>query len=421
MDSVSVRLRKITYEQQQQRQIEEIQRIFNIGFEHVKGPTAWFNARRIAPLVNSSLAAIMRQKVELANDIWKRKDLARREVDILYDGKNTSTESLLAYRKAKDRLKQLRQLDGWIGNGFLFSQNALAELIQQADDGRKSVDYDGEKAKLAARKFNDAVSDQGDTNDYAVITERSTNPETIAIEKDIRRIFGVKVNFSDNSTLAQQTLEVCEKVASLGHKLPDEIIFGESSEDKSCSGLTVNQSDWKYIVIANSDQQYQSIVSHGLRIVVDNSLKGTLYHEFGHINAKTCFHSPELEEFSEKFRDQLSSVAKEITLARRKMDELRDATGQGNTLEEIMFPKEPESPEKPKSKDNPTPILSKMEAFLDGLPDSLGKKVAQEVSLYAASSPDEFVAEVYCGCMLGKVYDEEIMDEYKRLGGVPFE
>ncbi|MDR1890866.1 MAG: apolipoprotein A1/A4/E family protein, partial [Puniceicoccales bacterium] len=286
---------------------------------------------------------------------------------------------------------------------------------QQADNGRKSVDYDGERAKLAARKFNDAVADLGNSNDYAVITEKSTNPETIAIEKDIGRRFGVKVNFSDDLDLAQQTMEVCTKAASFGHKLPDEIIFGKSSKDKSCSGLAVNQSNWKYIIIVSSGQQYPPIAGCKLQVVVDDSFKGTLYHEFGHINAKRCLHLPKLEEFSEKFRDQLSSAAEEITLARRRMDELRDATAQRNTLEEIMLLEDPQL------KASLQPILSAMKAFLDGRPDSLGKKVAQQVSLYAASSPDEFMAEVYCGCMLGKVYDEEIMDEYKRLGGVPFE
>jgi hypothetical protein len=190
MDSVGVQSQVSVQSQQstdEQEKIEEIQRIFNVGFEHVKGPKKWFNAQRIASLVDESEIAAIRQKIELTNDRWQRIDLARREVDILYDDKNTSTGASQTHRKAKDHLAQLVQVEELIGSGFPFPDAVLTELIRQADNGRKSVDYDDEKAKFIARKFNKAVADPGNSNDDVVITEKFTNPETIAIEKDIRR------------------------------------------------------------------------------------------------------------------------------------------------------------------------------------------------------------------------------------------
>jgi hypothetical protein len=54
-------------------------------------------------------------------------------------------------------------------------------------------------------------------------------------------------------------------------------------------------------------------------------------------------------------------------------------------------------------------------------PDGSGKRreaVAKRVSGYAATSPDEFVAETYAGRRAGRKYDHEVMRQYNRERGV---
>lgn len=50
--------------------------------------------------------------------------------------------------------------------------------------------------------------------------------------------------------------------------------------------------------------------------------------------------------------------------------------------------------------------------------EKVPKKIASKVSTYAVSNSGEFVAETYSGLVSGKVYDKDVMDLYKKYGGV---
>jgi hypothetical protein len=45
------------------------------------------------------------------------------------------------------------------------------------------------------------------------------------------------------------------------------------------------------------------------------------------------------------------------------------------------------------------------------------RALAQQVSRYAASDPGEFVAEIFAGTRLGRVYSADIMALYQWYGG----
>jgi hypothetical protein len=83
-------------------------------------------------------------------------------------------------------LKQVKEL---IFSCFPFSSNVGAEFMCQADNRREHIDYDGGKAKIIAAHCNDAMADLDSCNDCLMIAIISINPETMAIDKDIKRRF----------------------------------------------------------------------------------------------------------------------------------------------------------------------------------------------------------------------------------------
>ena len=53
-----------------------------------------------------------------------------------------------------------------------------------------------------------------------------------------------------------------------------------------------------------------------------------------------------------------------------------------------------------------------MNAFLDAV-----KKLGRKVSSYAATHPNEFVAETFSALLLGVPLDQDVLDAYASLGG----
>ncbi|MDR2776987.1 MAG: hypothetical protein LBB17_03015 [Puniceicoccales bacterium] len=415
--------------------ITSIQTIFDTAFEQVRGfPTEWLNAGKIASLaeVDETVISEMKLKAELTKDILSRIDLARREVCKLGSNKKTNVEASQKYRNSRNRLKQLEVVWKLMTSGFPIPNVALAELIQQADPGTESVNYEEKWAENIDQRVK---VDMG--NRYQAITAQSSNPEVVALEQAINRGFGIKVRFGDKLNLARQTYDVCEQVKLLGHKFPKEIILCEST-DKHCSGLAYkeHQGD-KYIIIANIDPEDIDISVGELQMSVDCSFRGTLFHELGHINTTSYLYSF-LDEFSKRLHscvdaaiegyittspesvgaDMAQKLASVIAEKKRTIEQDNQSSLSDKTHEMIVCLSELQAT---KGIDLRQIVAPSLKAFMDSAEDCLWKRIAQKVSLYAASSPSEFVAEVYCGCMLGKSYDEEIMSTYAQLGGAPLQ
>ncbi|MDR1173368.1 MAG: hypothetical protein LBK24_01075 [Puniceicoccales bacterium] len=452
----------------QLRAIEE-QKIADIGsaldwsFRHSKGiPTGGFDTRKIASLMDPVECSEWMEKSKLVNDLLSRIDLAQKRVNLLHHDKGIRAEE---YRSAKNCLRQLNSV--WQSSAFnksklasdLFSQTdlaqkrvaslrcnkrmnvreaenyrsaknylqqlnalkkslafntassaAVAQLIQQADNGVEHVDYDNEVAELNDRLVKDATG-----NHCRAITNPSIDPNVVAIEKSIREEFGVKVNFGDKIDLAQRTRGVCERVKLFGHKLPDEIIFFESPGE-SGTETAFFEKEIKGIV-CNSNVDSISYRDAGA-FFVDLSFEGVLFHELGHFNSKlSLLEEQEICPFSEELGKCWNDAAIEFFLTLPKPDSedfpqrLEMVRGKEFMLREL-------TPEE--SHRQADAIILKLNEFIDQAEDCFEKRVAREVSLAAATDRDEFMAEVYCGCMLGKSYSPEIMAEYKRLQGRPF-
>ncbi|MDR2778849.1 MAG: hypothetical protein LBB16_00990 [Puniceicoccales bacterium] len=417
--------------------ITSIQTIFDTAFEQVRGfPTEWLNAGKIASLaeVDEIVISEMKLKAELTKDILSRIDLARREVCKLGSNKRTNVEAFQKYRNSRNRLKQLEVVWKLMTSGFPIPNMALAELIQQADPGTESVNYEEKWVENIDQRVKINMGDR-----YQAITAQSSDPEVVALEQAINRRFGIKVRFGDKLNLARQTYAVCEQVRLLGHKFPKEIILCEST-DKHCSGLAYKEPKGdKYIIIANIDPEDIDVLVGELQLQmsVDCSFRGTLFHELGHINTTSHLRSF-LDEFSKQLHSCVDAAIEEYIATSPESVEEDMAQKLANVIAEKKQAIEQDNQRSLSDKahemivclselqatkgiDLRQIIAPSLKAFMDSAEDCPWKRIAQKVSLYAASSPSEFVAEVYCGCMLGKSYDEEIMSMYVQLGGAPLQ
>ena len=59
----------------------------------------------------------------------------------------------------------------------------------------------------------------------------------------------------------------------------------------------------------------------------------------------------------------------------------------------------------------------KIKKVLGEISPTRAKQLAARVSQYATVNPAELVAEVFAGTRAGKLYDDDVMDLYKRLHG----
>jgi hypothetical protein len=392
----------------------DVQNAFDLLFNHANGvPSGWFNASQIASSMSPEECSKLEGKSKLVDDLIARGNLAQRKVWVLHGNRKTSSEASQAYKSAKERLKQLTFVKDFFVYGFNMPNEAFTKLIQQADNGVEHVNYDDEKAELINRQVKDTLGEHCEA-----ITAPSTDPNVIAIEKSIKEEFGVKVNFGDNLNLAQQTYEVCGKVKSFGHKFPDEIILFKTSKEY-VKGVTIRRKAYTCIIIANVDPGDRANT-----LCAGASFKSTLFHEFGHVNSKIYLHlyPNQFSEFSKGLTEHFSTAVKEFvsTLPDTEdvLQKLESAIAKNAgvpEIEDICCAK--------LAKEDIAVLLDtvtkKMNKFVDQTEDCFGKRVAKEVSIYAATSELEFMAEVYCGLMLGKSYSQEIMDEYKKLGGRP--
>jgi hypothetical protein len=388
-----------------------VQDAFDVMLKLTEGVAGkWFNASQIASLMSPKECDKLEKRTRVAADWALRSSLAQREVEVLFPNRKTSVEAAQAYKSAKERSDALHVA----GIGALLLHDVPEAgnlLIQQADNGVTQVNYEEEIVRLYNMQVKDAMG-----NHCKAITNPSTNPEVIALEKGIKNEFGVTVNFGDNLDLARQTHEVCKKVRSLGHELPNEIILAETGESM-CRGVTFFKS--RCIIIANVDPN--SVVFDGMP-VVDTSFRGTLFHEIGHVNSENiCFSEP--SAFSKQLGERFNATVKEFVSGLPNNKDVLQKLGSAiakneyaGTIASICCGEL--SPEV--MRDFPGIITSKLNEFVDQAEDCLGKRIAKEVSLYAAISELEFMAEVYCGLMLGKSYSQEIMGEYKKCGGQPF-
>jgi hypothetical protein len=394
----------------EEQKTANLQSAFDLLLRHASGiPSGWFNARQVASLMGPEECSKLRKEAKSMDDLFSRINLAYRRACALYGNRRTSVEAARAYKSEKERLKRLAFVKGFSEYGINIPDAAFTKFVQQADNGVELVNYDDEMAALTDRQVKDAIGDH-----CKAITAPSTNPNVIEFEKRVREEFGVKVNFGDNLVLAQQTYEVCEKVQSLGHKFPKEIIFADTGKTMH-KGATVRRKAYACIIISNID------LGPASTLVVDASFKGALFHEFGHVNSKSrLFPSSEFSKGLEKCcHDTLKEFALTLPNNEGVLQKLERAIGKNEgigTITNVCYGEL--SPEV--IHEFLSIVTQKMNEFVDKAEDCLEKRIAKEVSLYAATSKSEFMAEVYCGLMLDKTYSEEIIEEYKKLGGRPF-
>ncbi|MDR2629097.1 MAG: hypothetical protein LBC30_03865 [Puniceicoccales bacterium] len=398
-----------------EQKIIDIKSAFDSMFKHEEGISrTWFNASAIASLMEPAECSALKKKCEPMNDLFSRADLAHRRVNILRGSKRTSAKAGQEYRSAKERLQRLVCVIKLLISGADMPEPAFIELIRQADNGIPSVNYDEEMARLTDRQVKDTMG-----NHCEAITNSSSNPEIMAIEKSMKEDFGIKVSFDNNLSLAQQTYEMCQRVKSLGHKLPDEIVLFKTPE-AYCRGTTIFENDnhTKRIIIANVDPR--DVSNSTDRLFVDASFKGVLLREIGHINTANPrrFSDAETCHFAQQFKAIFESTVGEIISTLPNEEVANIAKGDMDILKIIGLCNKKLTQEDINNSLNT--LKWKLFTFMDDAQKCLGKRIATEVSLHAAISEYEFMAEVYCGCMLGKTYTPEIMEEYKRLKGRPF-
>ncbi|MDR1528657.1 MAG: hypothetical protein LBS22_03695 [Puniceicoccales bacterium] len=406
----------------ERQRIVDIESSFSSLFGHVEGvPSGWFDAERMVSLVSPSEYTALQERSELMNGVLLRIDVAEREVSALRRDKKASIEVAREYRSKKNRLKQLKSVSQFSSFGNV-PNAVIAELIQQVDNGVGPINYEEEKARWVNRQVKDAMGDGCEA-----ITAPSTNPDVVELEKKMKKEFGVRVNFGDNINLAQQTYAVCAKAQSFGHKFPSEIIFFNTPEEYCRAASFRSKARPGCIIIANVDPDPTS-VAHTNALVVDASFQGILFHELGHFNPKAHVGSSieeKIHGFSVKLKESFNVAVEEFVSTLPNpgnedlVQELRTAVRAEADVNKII-----NICGKKLSRDDMHRLLAtitlELNEFVDERRDCWGKRIAKEVSLYAATGGNEFMAEVYCGCMLGKSYSPEIMEIYKLNGGQLF-
>jgi hypothetical protein len=310
------------------------------------------------------------------------------------------------------------------------SDGTLGALTLQAN-GNKELDYDRELAELFSKEVK---ANMGAGSE--VISKKSTDPETAALEEKMKEEFGVRVRFGDDSNLsfAKQIYNLCTTLKQLGHKFPNEIVLCEAAEDKSyCAGFTIKEDQRGAIVcIATVDP-----VNNKMGFTVGHSFKDALLHELGHVNCNESnsdanSESPSIESLGEIVDSailELASTQSQDGANRQPWKEKLQATikvayeseGLSNICESrTVFACLSDLPEK-QYIDLWHTVAERVKFAASAMENSPQKRVIDEVSVYASFSPFELVAEVYCGRMLGKTYSNEIMEMYSKFGGVPLD
>ncbi|MDR2603184.1 MAG: hypothetical protein LBC11_01310 [Puniceicoccales bacterium] len=413
-------MEKISDMQAEAMEASEAQKVANLQttsdmlMKHAEGiPNGLFDAGKIA--ISSEEANDPMERAKLMGDLHSRANLALRRVQMLHGNRKTSPVEILKYKEAKGYFNQLDMVRRFL-TSFNVSNAFAAQLIQKVSDSVQ-VDYENEMVMLVDKQAKDIAG-----SNSKVVTDPSTNPDVIEIEKNMKEEFGVEVNFGDNIILGQQTYKDCKEIKSRGHKLPNRIIFFEA-EKKENKGVFVSVEGFSFVLISTTDLPVD--LDRDGRLVVDSSCRGTLLHEIGHVNSEEDLSKlPEFEdpEFSEKFKKYFSfciaKLIEELPGSKNVLQELINVIRDETEIDTIM-----NMCSSKLSLDETDKfyhiIASNSDSFVKEL-NGLRKQIAEEVSLYAATSESEFMAEVYCGCMLGKTYSSEIMDVYKKLGGQPF-
>lgn len=185
----------------------------------------------------------------------------------------------------------------------------------------------------------------------------STNEDVIQYEQKMKNM-GIDVSFSDNIELAEIVTEAFEDLQNKGYNLPAKIIIGDS-QNYDVSGLDFTYSTKGLIFLDEDTLDLNSYIGYQDIRYTEDQLMALLKETL----KKTVYH--EAGHFINHNNPNNSEAQKVWKMAAEKYH-----------------------------------------------------KIEKEVSKYAATDKDEFIAEVFAGVMTGKKYDDEIMNLYYSLGGI---
>lgn len=226
------------------------------------------------------------------------------------------------------------------------------------------------KGEITKAELNRAWDEKGTVNRSKIIKlcddylfPASTNPRTLEIEAELRAM-GVDARLVNSTEEAEIILRAFRNMQSRGVKLANHVRVVDYNDcylNNAMYSTTLNES---WILLNKSEINPKKIVD---------------------IDVKAGIPREELEKISLVRTNELGLVYHESGHVANQLP-----PSESLTINEELFDKK----------------------FLD-----LRKNIEENVSLYAATNPDEFCAELFTGLMLSKKYSPELMDLYKHFNG----